>query len=139
VPSVRELGQRVRGLFQREPKAVVPRTILIVDGNTSNRQSTARLVQSLGYQPLQTKGIAEAIQQLEGQDPEFVMLAFDLDDSPGLDALTRLRELDPDLTVIMLAPNLWDGRVAEAMRKGALAYLARPFGLDDLRELLGRR
>jgi DNA-binding NtrC family response regulator len=129
----------VRGLFQREPKTVVPRTILIVDGNTSNRQSTARLVQSLGYQPLQTKGIAEAIQQLEGQDPEFVMLAFDLDDSPGLDALTRLRELDPDLTVIMLAPNLWDGRVAEAMRKGALAYLARPFGLDDLRELLGRR
>jgi two-component system, NtrC family, response regulator AtoC len=129
----------VRGLLQRESKPVVPRTILIVDANASNRQSTARLVESLGYQPLQTRGVGEAVKQLEDQDPEFVLLAFDLDDSTGLDALTRIRELDPDIAVIMLAPNLWDSRVAEAMRKGALAYLARPFGADDLRELLGRR
>jgi DNA-binding NtrC family response regulator len=46
--------------------------------------------------------------------------------------------LDADLPVIMLAADLWDSRVAEAMRKGAVAYLARPFGADDLRELLGR-
>jgi DNA-binding NtrC family response regulator len=129
----------VRGLFQRESKPVVPRTILIVDGNASNRQATARLVQSLGYQPLQTTGVGKAVEQLEDQDPEFVLLAFDLDDSSGLDALARIRELDPSLAVIMLAPNLWDSRVAEAMRKGAIAYLARPFGVDDLRELLGRR
>ena len=129
----------MRGLFQRESKPVVPRTILIVDGNASNRQATARLVQSLGYQPLQTTGVGKAVEQLEDQDPEFVLLAFDLDDSSGLDALARIRELDPSLAVIMLAPNLWDSRVAEAMRKGAIAYLARPFGVDDLRELLGRR
>jgi DNA-binding NtrC family response regulator len=139
VPSVSALGQRVRGLLQRESKPVVPRTILIVDANSSHRQSTARLVESLGYQPLQTRGLGEAVHQLEDQDPEFVLLAFDLDDSTGLDALTRIREVDPDVGVIMLAPNLWDSRVAEAMRQGALAYLARPFGADDLRELLGRR
>jgi ActR/RegA family two-component response regulator len=26
----------------------------------------------------------------------------------------------------------------EALRRGAVAYLARPFGPDDLREVLGR-
>ena len=30
-------------------------------------------------------------------------------------------------------------RVAEAMRQGAIAYLAKPFNQDDLREVLGRR
>jgi two-component system response regulator AtoC len=125
-------------MFHRETRPVVPRTILIVEGDSSNRRSTARLVESLGYQPLQCTGVGEAIQQLEEQDPDFVLLGFDLDDAPGLEALSRIREVDADLSVIMLAPNLWDNRVAEAMRQGAVAYLARPFGADDLRELLGR-
>lgn len=139
VPSVSDWGQRVRGWLHRDPKPVVPRTILVVDGNASNRQSTARLVDSLGYESVQCTGIEAAMKELEEQDPDFVLLGFDLDDAPGLDALTRLRELDPDLSVVMLAPNVWDARAAEAMRKGAVAYLAQPFGADDLREVFGRR
>ncbi|MBV8718740.1 MAG: response regulator [Chloroflexi bacterium] len=139
MPSVSNLGQRVRGLFHREAKPVVPRTILIVDGNARERQSTARLVESLGYQPLQTTSVADGLKQLEDQDPDFILLGFELEDSTATEALDRIRDLDPELGVIMLAPNLWDSRVAEAMRKGAIAYLARPFGADDLREVLGRR
>jgi DNA-binding NtrC family response regulator len=129
----------VRGLFHREPKPVVPPSVLIVDGNASSRQSLARLVESLGYEALQTGGITDAFAQLEQREPRFVLLAFDLADTDGLQALTQIRETDADLPVIMLAPNLWDNRVAEAMRKGAVAYLAPPFGAGDLRELFGRR
>jgi DNA-binding NtrC family response regulator len=120
---------------------VTPRSILIVDGNAPNRQSTARLVESLGFQALQTPGVGDAIKQLEDPDldPEFVLLGFDLQDASALDALAQIHELDPDLAVIMLAADLWDARVQEAMRRGAIAYLPRPFGADDLRELLGRR
>lgn len=141
MPSVTGLRERVRGWMHREPKVVTPRSILIVDGNASNRQSTARLLESLGYQALQTPSIKGAIKHLEDPDldPGFVLLAFDLQDASGLDALAQIREIDPDLPVIMLAANLWDSRVAEAMRQGAIAYLPRPFGADDLRELLGRR
>jgi CheY-like chemotaxis protein len=128
-----------RRWLRREPKQVVPRRILVVDGSASNRQSTKRVVESLGYESLQTAGLAEALRLLEDQDPAFVLLGFDLDDTTGLEALAKLRELDPDLPVIMLAADLWDGRTAEAMRQGAVAYLARPWGPDDLRELLGRR
>jgi DNA-binding NtrC family response regulator len=138
VLSVSDLGQRVRGWLHRESKPVVPRTILIVEGNTNQRQSTARLVERLGYQPLQCRSLAEAVKELDEQDPEFVLLGFDLDDATGLEALTAVREVDANLPVIMLAADLWDSRVAEAMRQGAIAYLARPFGLDDLRELLVR-
>jgi DNA-binding NtrC family response regulator len=95
----------------------------------------------MGYLALQTPSLAEAISRLEDPDldPELVLLAFDLKDAGGLDALAQIRELDPDLPVIMLAADLWDTRVQEAMRRGAIAYLPRPFGADDLRELLGRR
>jgi CheY-like chemotaxis protein len=118
---------------------VVPRTILIADGSADSRQSTARLVESLGYRVLQAASAAEAIEQLEAEVPAFVLLGFDLADADGLEALARVRELDSNLPIIMLAADLWDRRVEEAMRRGAVAYLARPFGPDDLRELLGRR
>jgi two-component system response regulator RegA len=139
VPSVSSLGERVRGLFQREPKTVTPKTILIVEGNANHRQATARLVQSLGYEAVQSAGLNQAMGLLAEQDPEFVLLGFELDDASGLDALAQIHDLDNSLEIIMLAPNVWDTRVAEAMRKGAIAYLARPFGADDLRELFGRR
>jgi CheY-like chemotaxis protein len=139
VPSVVQLRQKVRGWLQRQPKVVVPRLILIVDGNTANRQSTARLVESLGYSVLQSGSLAEALAQLDERDPEFVLLGFELEDASGLDALRQIRELDSDVPVVMLAADLWDKRVAEAMRQGAIAYLARPFGQDDLRELFVRR
>lgn len=139
VPSVTGLTDRVRGWLHRDSKPVVSRTIVIVDGNAANRQSTARLVDSLGYESVQCQGIADALERIEEHDPSFVLLAFDLDEGSGLDALTRLREDDPDLSVIMLASNVWDPRAADAMRKGAIAYLARPFGADELRAVLGRR
>ena len=139
--SVAGVREKVRGWLRREPKVVVPRTILIVDGNASHRESTARLVESLGSQPLQTPGLASAIEQLEERDPapDFVLLGFDLDDGNGLDALSQVRDVAPDLPIVMLTDDLWDSRVAEAMRRGAIAYLARPFGRESLRELLVRK
>src|SRR5579859_2764976 len=93
VPSVSSLGERVRGLFQREPKTVAPRTILIVDSDARHRQATARLVQSLGYEPMQSAGLSQAMGLLAEQDPEFVLLGFELDDASGLEALARIHEL----------------------------------------------
>ena len=138
MPSVAALRERVRGWLHREPKRVVARTILIADGDADTRTSISRQVQSLGYEPTLCTTVADAIKHLEEHDPEFVLLGFDLDDANGIDALSQIHDLDPDLPVIMLAADLWDTRAAEAMRKGAIAYLARPFGLNDLRELLGR-
>jgi DNA-binding NtrC family response regulator len=130
---------RVKGWLRREPKEVVPRTILIVDNKTNDRRTTADRVVRLGYQALEAGTIARAIEQLDEHDPDCVLLAFDLPDAKGLTGLERIRELDPGLEVIMLANDWRDGRTAEAMRQGAVAYLAKPFSQDDLRELLARR
>jgi two-component system chemotaxis response regulator CheY len=78
------------------------------------------------------------MEQLELQHPDVVLLGFGLEDGNGLEALSQVRAVAPDLPIVMLADDLWDSRVAEAMRRGAIAYLARPFGQDSLRELLVR-
>jgi DNA-binding NtrC family response regulator len=130
--------QRLRGLFQREPKVVVPKSILVVDSNTSDRESTAQSVERLGYQAIQATSVADALRELETRDPTCVLLAFDLNDASGLDALGQVRDMDANLPIIMLTQDWRDDRTAEAMRRGAIAYLAKPFSQDDLRELVPR-
>ena len=136
--SVAELRDTIRGWFRRTPKEVAPRTILIVDANTSDRQSMVRTVAGLGYQALEARTTEDALRLLEEQFPDCVILAFDLGDEDGLAALDRIREMAPETPVIMLTADWRDSRTAEAMRRGAVAYLAKPYGRDDLRELLLR-
>jgi DNA-binding NtrC family response regulator len=138
MPSVAEVRDKLKGWLRREPKVVVPHTILVVDSNTNDRRTAAGCVTRLGYEALEATSIANALRQLETHDPQCVLLAFDLADASGLEGLDQIRKLDPNLPVIMLAPSYHDRRPAEAMRRGALAYLAKPFGHDDLRELLPR-
>ena len=138
VPSLAALGQRVRGWFRREPKVVSPRTILIAEADVRERRALAKMIQDMGYVALETSSAAKALQLLESHDPELILLALEVDQGGGLDALAQVREVAPEIPVIMLAADWRDGRTAEAMRRGAVAYLARPFGPDDLRELLAR-
>ncbi|HET6317852.1 MAG TPA: response regulator [Chloroflexota bacterium] len=129
---------KVKGWLHREPRTAVSRTILIVDGNASDRRATAESVVQLGYEALEAPSVADAIEQLEAHDPDCVLLSFDVPDAEGLDGLQRIRDLDAGLDVIMLARDWHDSRTAEAMRRGAVAYLAKPFSQNDLRELLAR-
>ena len=136
--SVSDLRERMRGWFHREPELAVPRVIVVADAS-ANRQSTVNAVTQLGYQAEQITSVAGVLTYLEKEEPEFLLLGFELDDDDGLGALSQIREVDIELPIVMLAADLWDPRVPEAMRRGAVAYLARPWGMDDLREILGRR
>jgi CheY-like chemotaxis protein len=124
--------------WRHEPKIVAPRTILIVDSNANDRRTTADSVARLGYQALEAGTVAAALKQLEQHKPACVLLAFDLRDAKGLSGLKRIREVEPNIEIVMLARDWHDGRTAEAMRQGAVAYLAKPFSQNDLRELLAR-
>ena len=133
---VLDLRDRLRHLFRSPRKTPEVRSILIVDGNEADRRATARRVMRLQYRALEAATADEALQQLADSDPSCVLLAIDLPDRSGLDLLTELRQAAPNLEVVMLTRDWRDGRTAEAMRRGAVAYLAKPFSQDDLRELL---
>jgi CheY-like chemotaxis protein len=135
---VLDLRDRLRHLFRprRARKPAELRSILIVDGNEADRRATARRVTRLQYRALEAATADEALDRLAESNPSCVLLAIDLPDRSGLDLLVELRRTAPDLEVVMLTRDWRDGRTAEAMRRGAVAYLAKPFGQDDLRELL---
>lgn len=138
MPVLVDLRQKLRGLMHRPPaRPPEMRSILIVDPNAEDRRRTARRVTRMQYRALEAASAEEALDKLaDGAPPNCVLLSMDLPDRPGLELLTELREAAPDLEVVMLTRDWRDSRTADAMRRGAVAYLAKPFSQDDLREVL---
>jgi two-component system response regulator FixJ len=106
--------------------------VLVVDDDDSIRQAVQRLLNAAGLKN-QAYATAEDLLAI-GPTTGVVCIVSDfrLPGMSGLDLLTELRRRGPQPPVIVVtahdAPELRD----EAMRRGASAYLAKPFRGKDL-------
>ena len=79
---------------------------------------------------------AEALERMEGVDAVVTDLVM-----PGMDGLTLLGELrarEPELPVVLLTARGSEKTAVAAIKQGAYDYLTKPFGIDELRAVVGR-
>jgi len=83
----------------------------------------------------------EALGRLSGEfTPELIVILSDIN-MPGMDGLTLLREvkqLRPDLPVLMVTAYGDEERRQRAAAEGALEFLTKPVDFDALKEQLRR-
>lgn len=79
---------------------------------------------------------AEALTQVERLEPDLVLLDVYLPDTTGLDLLQRMRELVPEVDVLVISAAREAETVRRALRGGIVHYLIKPFSYDDLRARL---
>lgn len=79
---------------------------------------------------------AEALDATARLRPDLVLLDVHLPDVFGLDLLPRMREVSPDLDVIVISAAREAETVRRALRGGIVHYLIKPFTYDDLRQRL---
>jgi response regulator of citrate/malate metabolism len=79
---------------------------------------------------------AEALNQVQRLEPDLVLLDVYLPDTTGLDLLQRMRELVPDVDVLVISAAREAETVRRALRGGIVHYLIKPFSYDDLRARL---
>ena len=98
-----------------------------------------------GYDVLEAYDGREAIQAIEAERPDLVILDVMMPELNGWDVLSCIRD-DPelqDIPVIMLTALGQDGDVGETMRRGADFHLTKPFEprhlLDIVKRLLDQR
>jgi two-component system response regulator AtoC len=106
--------------------------ILIVDDERLVRQSLEKELSEQGYLAISADRGRAAIALVEEESPDLVLLDLRLPDLNGIEVLNRLREIDKNLTVlIMTAYSSIDTAIA-AIRSGAYDYLAKPFDLETI-------
>ncbi|WP_334121727.1 response regulator [Glutamicibacter sp.] len=79
---------------------------------------------------------SDAVKAATALSPDLALLDIHLPDMNGLELLQRLREVQPELDVIVISAAREMDTVRKALRGGIVHYLMKPFSWDDLRERL---
>ena len=78
----------------------------------------------------------EAIALAAELQPDVVLMDLRMPRCDGVEATRRLRELDPNIKVLLLTTYADDRSVIGALRAGARGYLTKDAGADEIREAL---
>jgi DNA-binding NtrC family response regulator len=106
-------------------------TVLVVDDESLVRWSLVERLAQEGYRTLEADTSRQALDRAR-DDVDLVLLDYRLPDGDGLTVLRRLKEVDPDVPVIMLTGHSTVESAVEAMKQGAFHYAAKPFNLDEV-------
>ncbi|MEW6264709.1 MAG: sigma-54 dependent transcriptional regulator [Thermodesulfobacteriota bacterium] len=106
-------------------------TIFIVDDENVAREGIA-LALRRGYRVLGFPAAEPALEAFKTQPPDLVLLDIGLPGLDGLEALRRMKELKPDLLVIMITAYEDVKTVVSAMKLGAYDYVVKPLDMDGL-------
>jgi NarL family two-component system response regulator LiaR len=108
--------------------------ILIVDDHRVVRQGLRFLLeQEDGIEVIGDCGDgASAIRAVRSLEPTVVLLDVFLPGQDGIDVLAQIKQDRPATEVLMLTSSAADEHVLAAIRAGALAYLPKTAGADEL-------
>src|SRR6056297_2832420 len=106
--------------------------ILIVDDEAFIRENLERILEEEGYRPYSTASIEAAVQEVSEEDVDLVLLDLNLGSKSGLDVLRAMREVDPEILVIIITGYGTVESAVEALKLGAYDYIKKPFKADAI-------
>ncbi len=124
----------------RAPTAnvVIPAPILLVEDKDSLRAMMRHALESHNHLVIEARDQTEAVERLRQTPPALVLSDLRLPVGDGLGVLKAAKELDPELPVIVMTAFGGIQEAVEAMKAGALDFLAKPVDPDHLLLLVDR-
>ena len=108
-------------------------TILIIEDNDTMREGMEKIISKMGHQVLQARNAYEGLKLFEETVVDFVLTDMKMEGMNGLEVLERIRARDPDALVTIMTAYGTIETAVEAMKKGAIDFLTKPFSQDLLR------
>lgn len=110
--------------------------ILIIDDEAFIRENVSRILSEDGYQVCQAANAREATEQVASGEIDLALLDLNLGSENGIDVLKILKELDPELLVIIITGFGSVESAVNALKMGAFHYMKKPFKADALRVIV---
>lgn len=101
-------------------------TILIVDDEKEIRNSLSGVLEDGGYSPVTASDGEEALKIVREDGVKLILLDIMLPDIDGVEVLRQVKEMEPDVPVIMISGNATIERAVESMKLGAHEFIEKP-------------
>jgi two-component system nitrogen regulation response regulator NtrX len=110
--------------------------ILVVDDEEGIRRVLSQLLEYEGHEVRSAGSGPEGIEVFREFRPELTFMDVKMARMDGLEALTHLREIDPEALVVMISGHGTIDTAVEATRRGAYDFLEKPLDTDRILLLL---
>jgi two-component system response regulator RegA len=108
------------------------RSLLIVEDDKSFLVRLARAMETRGFAVTTAESVADGLMQVESAPPAFAVVDMRLADGNGLDVVSALKRRRPDSRAIVLTGYGNIATAVNAVKLGAVDYLAKPADADDV-------
>jgi DNA-binding NtrC family response regulator len=106
--------------------------ILVVDDEEAQRSSIAGFLRKKGYSVLTAASGSQAQEIAASMHIDIVLTDFRMPDMTGEDVLNMIRNIDPDIPVVVVTAYGTIESAVGLMRQGAFDYIQKPVDLDEL-------
>ena len=107
-------------------------SLLLVDDDPTFCRVLAEAFEARGYAVRVAHNVADGLKTAEKDPPEFAVVDLKMPGPSGLELVRRLKELDENTRVVMLTGYASVATAVEAIKLGAVHYLAKPADADDI-------
>jgi len=114
------------------------RRLLVVDDDTAIRETLAHHLARARFEVMTAESAEAALARIGELDPAVVLSDVRMPGMNGIELVTRLRSLVPDLNVVVMTAFEDMETAVGAIRAGAHDYLVKPLDLDRLELVLER-
>jgi DNA-binding NtrC family response regulator len=104
----------------------------LVDDQDTIRFFLEKTLTQEGYEAVTAATGAEAIEKARQVMPDLVLLDLKLPDMSGLDVLRKIKEIFPEIGVVMITAFGDVETAVTAMKNGAFDFVSKPINLDQL-------
>jgi DNA-binding NtrC family response regulator len=112
-------------------------TILLVEDDNLVCDVTKELLESLDYQVVSAYDSAQTRNIIDSEIPiDLVLLDLSLPDGNGLDLFPLMLDKRPELKIVICTGSTYDYNRENLQKNGIMAFLQKPFNLDNLMQIL---
>lgn len=106
--------------------------ILIVDDSSLARRTMRRLLEELGHTVDEASDGAQALERYFLNQPDLVVLDMVMTGMYGLEVLAKMRELNPNVRVIIATADIQTSTRDQARAAGAAGFVNKPVSKQEM-------
>ena len=114
------------------------KSVLIVDDEKNILLTLSQSLEALPVEVDTAGNGEEALAKLQEKEFTLILLDIRMPGMDGMEVLRRVREIRPDILIIMITAYGTIGMAVEAIKLGAVDFIQKPFSSEEIRALVSR-